>query len=161
MRSPHCGQDVLEGRSCDMVFRRFVRRWRRDRSPALAHGALADEAEAFLAGTYVERLRARGESSQILPWMRLNSIAHGPLARVAALAAEVTPQTSEDSLGWDEARALIARDVLELCESGQLDLARLQHAVLVPIELRLVRSGNTTPAAVADQVRGELRRAQS
>ena len=143
-----------------MVFHRFVGRWREGRPHTLARSALPDEAEAFLQGTYVERLRARGEASQILPWMWLNSVAHGPLARVADLAAGVSTTASRDSLGWNEARALIAKDVLELCGPDQLDLARLQHDVLVPLELRLVKSRTMTPAAVADRVRGELRGAQ-
>lgn len=120
---------------------------------------VAEEAESFLQGTYAERCRAGGAIDQDAAWVWLNAIAHGPLPRVVELAAQSRSEAGQ-GLTWSAARALIARDVLESCGSREPDLARLQHDVLIPLELRLDTFPVGSPTEMARHVRGELRRAQ-
>lgn len=115
----------------------FAKRW--------AGSALAEESDAFLAGRYVERLLERGEVTHVSPWMWLNCLAHADLRRVSELGSQ-GPYVRERADSWPDARMLIARQVLDLCHDNPVELRRLQAAVLVPLELRMMSLPRLTPA---------------
>lgn len=121
---------------------------------------LGEEVDAFLQGTYAERLRARGEIGQTVPWTWLNAVAHAPLARVTELAADAPTEPSREGHGWAEARSTIAKYVLQCCETDETELRRLQRDVLVPMEIRLGKDLAMSPWQLTGQVLVALHDAQ-
>lgn len=93
---------------------------------------LVDEIEAFLAGRLAEVLEAADRP--VPPWVWLNRIAHGSLAEVRRTAAE-WQRVGADST-WRRARTFLAGEVLDQAPLP-VNLRRLQHDVLVPLELQL------------------------
>jgi hypothetical protein len=53
-------------------------------------------------------------------------------------------------------RIRVARELEQRCGGDERELAHLQHAVLVPLELRLLENGDLTPQQVTDIVLLEL-----
>ena len=111
---------------------------------------MADEVEAVLAGTYVEHLHARGRP--IPPWAYLNEAAHAP---VSALVARINTWEylrritgGGQEVGWFDAEAALAGEVVAVAEGDAGIVRRLQREVLVPLELRLAgRPQNSTVTA--------------
>ncbi|MGH3988298.1 MAG: hypothetical protein ACRDV1_00130 [Actinomycetes bacterium] len=122
-------------------------------APKVGSG-LADEVEAFLGGRYLERLRSRGESGQVAPWMWINAVAHGSASRVAELAADPVPEEME-ALDWRVARAFVARELVGQ-NVGEERLRSLQRDVLIPLELRLMSARDLTPAWLVTATLAEL-----
>lgn len=130
-------------------------RWFSGLVPRTSGSGLADEVVAFLEGQLLERLRGRGESGQIEPWMWLNAVAHGSSGRVAELAAApVTAPTGAPQ--WRDARVMVAREVSERCGGDEALLRFLQDSVLVPLELRLMGSRDLAPSRLAEVALAEL-----
>ena len=87
---------------------------------------VGDECEAFVNGRYVAWLGERGRA--VPAWAWLNLVAHGDAAELAALATgsdESVPPEWRRTLGRLAARAT----------------SEAQHAVLVPLELQLIKAG--------------------
>lgn len=103
--------------------------WRPDRK-ALAAELIAD-CEAFLLGSFAERLSERGAPVPVWAWTNL--LAHGSEDDLRVAAASLG---AAGSGAWHSARARIAEELLETTGSG-LSVADLQAAVLAPLELSL------------------------
>ncbi|HEX6659697.1 MAG TPA: hypothetical protein VF065_16515 [Ilumatobacter sp.] len=102
----------------------------------------ADECAAFLAGHWTEQREDRGRP--LPPWAWLNPIAHGDLEDVRALAATVSP-----SPGVERLQVAVAKAVLNAVPAS--DLPRIQHDVLVPLELQLM-DASATPRRILETV---------
>jgi hypothetical protein len=113
---------------------------------------LVGETEAFLAGGLAEVIEARADT--VPDWVWINRLAHGSGSEIAALAAE---RGRRRDPGWRRARALLAQDLLDAA-AAHGPLERLQHDVLVPLELRLAASPVliTTPAHLVTRVLAAL-----
>lgn len=132
-----------------MIRRWFTWRW--------VESPLADESEAFLAGRYLERLHGRGEVTHVAPWMWLNCVAHSDLQRVRDLSRQPVLARQQPTDSWADARVRIARAALDACRDDPIELRRLQSAVLVPLELRLMNVPRLTPARWTEIALAELR----
>lgn len=113
---------------------------------------LVGETEAFLRGGLAEAIEAR--SGAVPDWVWINRLAHGSAPDIAALVAERGRRRDQ---GWRRARAMLAQDLLDAASThGPLD--RLQHDVLVPLELRLASSPVliTSPAHLVTRVLAAL-----
>jgi hypothetical protein len=122
---------------------------RRDRGRPpddLDEAYFADECAAFLAGHWAEQREDPG--GRFPPWAWLNPIAHGGLEEVRALAATVSPTSDVERL-----QAAIAKAVLNAVAAS--DLPRIQHDVLVPLELQLM-GAPATPRRVLEIVTSAL-----
>jgi hypothetical protein len=112
-------------------------RLRRRRERRRMANLLVAECEAFVAGQYADRLKARGEVVPVWAWTNL--LAHGCDADLRAAAA-TAPLGPEGRGGWEGARAQLAVAVLA-ATGPQCSLDQLQAEVLAPLEMRLaVRS---------------------
>jgi hypothetical protein len=123
-----------------------VRRERGRRLDDLDETDFADECTAFLAGHWAEQREDRG--GPLPPWAWLNPIAHGELEEVRALAATVSPTS-----GVERLQATVAKAVLNAVAAS--DLPRIQHDVLVPLELQLM-GAPATPRQVLEIVTSAL-----
>jgi hypothetical protein len=140
-------------------------RWRKGAGTPNPGGAsgLADEAEAFLAGTYASHLRSRGVT--VPGWAWLNDFAHGDLrglcevhrlltARIPASGTELHEEP------WVNAQRLLGRDIPGIVGNDAQLLSRLQDAILVPLELELMSSeaeNGLTEYELVQSVRAALR----
>jgi hypothetical protein len=96
---------------------------------------LADECEAFLEGRYA---RWSLYHQRVTPaWAWLNQAAHGPWATLLEEATRAPSPVLPD--GWGAASHDIALAVVGAA-ADPAELGRLQHDVLVPLELDLARS---------------------
>jgi hypothetical protein len=100
---------------------------------------LAASCEAFLAGRYVEDLDRRGRRVPVWAWTNL--LAHG--SRGALRRALRSARRESAGSVWGTARAEACRELLRVTEDGP-SLRRLQHDVLVPLELSLAAEANIT-----------------
>lgn len=106
-------------------------RWhRRAGYSAAEQPTLAEECEAFAAGAYLQRHVPRKE--RVLPWMWLNTLAHGSRADIAALgeargAFSRTPSAAQ----------FLAGEALRVIDRQGLNLGWLQHTFLVPLEIEI------------------------
>ena len=136
-----------------MTFHLFRRCW-----PACASGErhrvvtfspgqqLADETEAFLNGSLTE-LRA-AQLRPIAPWMIVNRLAHGDIADLRGLLDGKTSPISMVAVprGYNQAWIMGERALaLRLLEAGHdaAQIRRVQHDVLVPLELQLISESTT------------------
>jgi hypothetical protein len=107
-----------------------------------AGSRLIVDAEAFLAGDFVDHLRSQDE---IVPgWARLNNLAHGDLQSLRQ-ARRSFIATSSAALDWTEttwrnAERVLANELLEFVENDPDVLTRVQRTVLVPLEFELMRA---------------------
>ena len=113
--------------------------WRRDSGGSSQDDGpgtpLADEAEAFLNGSYLAHLASIG---RVAPgWAWINPLAHGTRAQIVALAQPATRGSGVVARdAWDKALAFLAQELLQLIAAGT-SLAELQRTILVPLELEL------------------------
>ena len=135
--------------------------WRRRRSsrPRNADRSAADlanECELFLRGRYVEHVRAA--SRPVPAWARLNLLAHGTAAELAALRSERCDGTFESE--WAVASAHLANEILANVDGDADRLRELQLRVLIPFELRLALNWPLTmrPTLLVELVSHELER---
>jgi hypothetical protein len=112
--------------------------------PVLAvNSRLIADTEAFLSGDYADHLR---RCSAVVPgWARLNSFAHGDLERLRQVERAFTAPRSAAVADWIEetwrtAQQVLANELLELVDNDPEMLSRLQHTVLVPLELQLMHT---------------------
>jgi hypothetical protein len=92
---------------------------------------LADDCEAFLAGTLAERMERRGE---FLPtWVWLNLLAHGSPEQLRACRS-TGGRRGSTSRDWRHARYYLAMEILSAADRhGSLE--GLQRSILQPLEL--------------------------
>lgn len=121
---------------------------------------VARECEAFLKGTYLEQ--AARERSSIPAWALLNTVAHGDLARIRATARSGAGALRWAlPLGWSRASRELASEVADLVGDDEHMLESVQLAVLVPLELELIKEhgGETDLTAAIAWAREALRSA--
>lgn len=110
--------------------------WRSTRreEEAFHHAGLGEECEAFLAGHWVEHLRAQGRP--VPPWGWINHLAHATEdeLRVTAGALEGARRHADP---WSQAASFLARELLDVAAECSTDVSELQHRCLVPLELAL------------------------
>ncbi len=145
-----------------------IRWWQGERrSRGSDESGLADEAEAFLCGTYESYCRTRGVN--VPRWARLNSFAHRDLVSVRENHRLMTHRASISGVEWQEeawvhAQRAIGRDILTFVGDDAVLLLLLQRAVLVPLELNLICSqpeGGLTNFELVESVRAALRKCLS
>jgi hypothetical protein len=120
-------------------------RWRKGRGVGHPAGALAlaDEAEAFLSGTYASLLRSREQ--RVPGWARLNTFAHGDLKHLREFHRFLGTRFPALGVEWHEepwvnAQRLVANDILGIVGENRHVLSRLQRVILIPLELELIRT---------------------
>lgn len=103
--------------------------------PALHGSSLADECAAFLAGEYGRW--CRHHHAAVPPWAVVNGVAHGGLDELRSAGR----RSGLPAVRRSERRraAELAAEVLERCGDDPARLRALQHDVLVPLELQLLR----------------------
>lgn len=89
--------------------------------------------------------------------MWLTCAAHCDLQRVRDLGRQPVLDRQQPTDSWPDARVRIAREVLDVCRNDPMELRRLQSAVLVPLELRLMNDPGPTPARWTEIALAELR----
>ncbi len=96
---------------------------------------LVGDCEAFLAGHVAERIEERA-AGDVPVWAWTNLLAHGTdhdlRTECTALRARSVPTADK----WREARSYLAAEVIDLANDCG-PLAKVQRAVLVPLELEL------------------------
>jgi hypothetical protein len=105
---------------------------------------VAEEAEAYLAGRYVDHLVADGQP--VPPWAVLNRLAHADhdqLTRLVAGEEAGRPAAPRRQTAWAEAERFLAAHLLATGGATPEGLARLQRDALVPLELALIQRGRT------------------
>jgi hypothetical protein len=113
---------------------------------------LADETEAFLAGRLAELRSASGDP--LAAWMILNRIAHGDSVDMFDMAVGQRRRTlltgvpSAYHQVWSTTQSTIASRVLERALDTD-EIRRLQHDVLVPLELELITRSHDEPLTFA------------
>jgi hypothetical protein len=141
-------------------------RWKRDVDTfnSAAGSDLAEETEAFLAGTYATH---RVRSGMPVPaWAWLNSFAHRDLEELLEIHRCHTDRCRLSGVEWYEepwlnAQRIIGRDILNVVGRDAALLSILQRAALVPLELRLIESqtvSGLTEYELVGSVRAALRR---
>jgi len=122
---------------------------------------LVADAEAFLNGDYLDHLRGQGDGAT--GWAWLNRSAHGDLESLARVPGSIISHIAQ--LGewtndeWFTAEQIIVSEVLDLVNEDPSALARLQKAVLIPLELRLIQvdlSRGLTPIELVRSTRAAL-----
>ncbi|HET7486705.1 MAG TPA: hypothetical protein VFJ85_02165 [Acidimicrobiales bacterium] len=123
---------------------------RRQENPEAAELVL--EAEAFLAGTYVDHMVEAGR--RVPTWAWINLLAHGNEAEVRETArgsmgvwslmrTMFTGPTQRDAWpnasvpDWCRARAFLAGEVLDEIRARGCTIQDLQEEILIPLELAL------------------------
>lgn len=105
-----------------------------------AHQRQLDEANALLEGTFLEHQSKRCLAAP--SWAALNPAAHGSLAALQRVAGERRGAAAgvAEPAGVAEAAREIASEVAKLVGEDEDFLALLQTLMLIPLELRLMRS---------------------
>lgn len=137
------------------AWREWWRRW--EAASCVGASGVAEEAEAFLHGRLLEVMRAGG--CPVSSWMWLNAVAHGDAERVAWLASSPAAR-GPHPLDWPAARARVAAELMRSTGGDPLRMTRLQHVVLVPLELVLATRPGLTPDELVAVVTSELGLAQ-
>jgi hypothetical protein len=115
--------------------------------------SLGDECEAYLAGRYADVVDAVVGAGSRPAWVRLNEVAHAPLAALVEVAA--TPVGSASP--WDAARRSLAEILIEASRDDEARARRLQLEILQPLESRLARVAEfVTPHRLVELVEVSL-----
>jgi hypothetical protein len=121
---------------------------------------LVEECEAFLAGQYPSVLQARG--IPVPEWAWLSLLAHAPADVVLDHATSGPRRNYRDRLNliWSGAVALLTKELVLQAKRTGCSVEELQHAVLLPLELRWDRpwSAPSTigPSRFVEEVRQAL-----
>jgi hypothetical protein len=112
-----------------------------DQTPAVLSAtgvALAEEAEAFLAGRLADRFADTGRG--VPAWALLNRLAHGSIDELTALlvAAQGGWRAHPSALVWTAAERRLALRLLSTSGTPG-ELRSLQSAVLIPVEFELTK----------------------
>jgi hypothetical protein len=126
-----------------------MRRWTATR------GAVAEEAEGFLQGHALEQLSSP-RSKQRPAWLWLNAVIHGSLFSVLRVARNDDGADRYPDAAWTEARARLARELVEVSASDEATMRALQRRALIPLELRLDDLADLPPAKLVDVAINEL-----
>jgi hypothetical protein len=110
---------------------------------------LIEECESFLAGGSVWLCEARREPVPVWAWM--NVLAHGTESELRA-AAQDRPPNDEGR----QALAFVAGELVELIDTGVVELEAFQRDVLVPLELDVIACPATTQWRPGQLVSGLL-----
>jgi hypothetical protein len=121
--------------------------WQRQDSDALA---LIDECQAFLDGRFAQLAGVDGGYVPVWAW--LNLLAHGTEAELRAAADRLA-----EEVGWAQAAAFLAGELIDVVDAGRATLAELQHDILVPLELDVLNAKTTGLWTPGRLVRGVLR----
>jgi hypothetical protein len=114
---------------------------RERRRPAV--GDLVAECDAFLVGEYLELL---DELDQLVPsnaW--INPLAHADAERLAELARGQWDRCPLGYRPWERAVVFLAGEVLDASRRWGCEPADVQRAVLIPLELDLLRRTDGVP----------------
>lgn len=128
---------------------RRLRLWARDRP------CVADEADAFLNGHALERLRRPAHGARP-PWLWLNAVIHGSLFTVRRVARRTDGADRIRDDAWVDERVRLARALIEVSAGDEARLRELQRQVLVPLERHLDAMGELPPARLVDVAIDEL-----
>lgn len=104
--------------------------------------ALVEECQAFLAGSYADHLDEKG--LPIPTWAWTNLLAHGSELDLHRQEGPPNSQGSPACFQWRAARSYLAREILDHTKECTVDLTELQRKVLIPLELELARSSETS-----------------
>lgn len=130
-----------------------------DRKPIQSSGPrLVADVEAFFDGDYVEHLRRQCDA--VNGWAWLNRLAHADLNSLRRVRDSNKELVNWAESEWTSAQQILVLELLELVDDDQDLLSRIQKAVLVPLELRLIRSdatSNLTPLGLVQFTRSALR----
>jgi hypothetical protein len=126
-----------------------MRRWSTPR------GAVADEAEGFLQGHALEQLRMP-RTRRRPAWLWLNAVIHGSLFSVLRVARNDDEADRFPDAAWTEARARLARELVEVSANDEARMRELQRRALIPLELRLDDLAELPPARLVDVAINEL-----
>jgi hypothetical protein len=132
---------------------RFRRHHERPPEPASTEPALAalpgrvwkpsgigDEIEAYLHGHLVDHLATHGRLAPA--WTAVNRLAHATLGELAIVVAGAQPGQSHAAARrrpvWADTERFAAARLLARAEGDAAEVARIQMADLIPLELALV-----------------------
>ena len=126
--------------------------------PTWGNPGVGDEAEAFLRGEALEQLLASGCCWNLPPWIWLNTAAHASAKRVEEVAATARSRRGgPPAREWGEARALVARELLDRAGDDPAAFALLQREALVRLEQEISTVPQLSPARLVDIAAAELR----
>jgi hypothetical protein len=141
--------DSVSDQSTRPSWVRRLRLWARDRP------CVADEADAFLNGHALERLRPP-PGQQRPPWLWLNAVVHGSLFTVRRVALRTDDADRFRETAWVDERVRLAQELIGVASGDEARLRALQRQALVPLELRLDRLADLPPARLVDVAIEEL-----
>jgi hypothetical protein len=94
-----------------------------------------EEVAQFLGGQLLETFR--GERGSAPDWVWVSVLAHASEDLLVACAAEGrAPLGAGDRCLWDRTLSFLAQVLLDQAERTGIPVARLQHDIVLPIELR-------------------------
>jgi hypothetical protein len=126
--------------------------------PTWGSAGVGAEAAAFLRGEVLQQLLAGGSCWNLPPWVWLNTAAHASRDRVAEVATTArSPYRSGPVEEWGQARAVVARELLDMAGDDPVAFDHLQREVLVRLEQEISSVPDLTPARLADIAVAELR----
>lgn len=113
-----------------------------------------EECQLFVAGRYVEYLRARNRSTPA--WAHVNRLAHGSHDDLVDLSSGLADRPPR--FEWTSAIAYLAGEILATVRNDEERLRGLQRQVLIPLELRLAGDWLATmrPEQLVELVSREL-----
>jgi hypothetical protein len=95
-----------------------------------------DEIAQFLGGQLLESFHENRESAP--DWVWVSVLAHASEGLLATCAAEGgAPSRSSNRCVWDRTLSFLSQVLLDHAERTGTAVARVQHDIVVPIELRL------------------------
>ncbi len=117
-------------------------RFRRQQPRQMQMG-IGEECDAYLRGEYVEYASAMGWNIPVWAW--INAVAHADQERLARLAVfgfrhDIAPAGRRE---WNRAVSCIASAVLDEASRPGRELAELQSALFIPLELLLIEDEST------------------
>lgn len=104
------------------------------------------ECEAFVTGRYVEHLAAH--QIPVPAWTWLNLLAHGTMEDLRLDDSRLTARdhrSPNDAELWRAARSYLSGEILELVESSNTSLRRIQAATIRPTESRACQAQQHAP----------------
>ena len=129
--------------------------------PTWGGSGVAEEAAAFVHGQLLERLEDTGGSRWVEPWTWLNAAAHGTIDDLTDLVEHHVPAEGGSWAPWRQAQLRLAREVLSRSCGDPVQLRRLQHLALIPLESQLHGDRSLTPARLIEMSLDELRLAET
>jgi hypothetical protein len=133
-------------------------RWRRtNREPEHRENLdlkLVAECEEFLKGRLAEQWAK--EDRHVPAWAWINVLAHGSASRLETLRDGELGALRAGEPSWNQALSFLASAVIGAAQAAGCRIDKLQHDVLVPLELELLTSTAPSPHELVDVVVGTL-----